>query len=324
MRLFHYTSRGTALEHILPTGRLRFGRLPRTNDPREFGGIWFGMSGFLPEDEDLTARDPFELGAEADELLRAKVHLLCLTEDQPSQGAEQARYGTGPRRARMWAQYSENHTGVCLCFDGKTLIETAESQFGTRSGLSLLHGAVSYAPEGEDPPPRTLLQPEAERDLPAFIESMVEQNPGDLFFRKDWDWDSETEYRLLLRGDTQEEEFLDVREALEAVIVGQQFHPVYKPGVYKLCEELAIDALEIQWQMGPPIVVKMIDPARRRLTDPVPYMADRRARRFAPRRVTHAPTACPALGGARRAGQPVSCATTAPALATQAPSRVRG
>lgn len=132
MKLFHYTTREKALEHILPTRRLRFGRLPRTNDPREFGGVWFGIAGHGGDDEDLTARDPFELMAEADELLRGKVHLLCLTEDQPSRRGEQPRYGTGPQRARMWAQYSENHTGVCLCFDGQRLIDAAESQFNTR------------------------------------------------------------------------------------------------------------------------------------------------------------------------------------------------
>jgi hypothetical protein len=229
MKLFHYTRREPALEHIVPTRRLRFGGLPRTNDPREFGGVWFGIAGYGGDDEDLTARDPFELIAEADELLRSKVHLLCLTEDQPSR-RRQPRYGTGPRRARRWAQYSENHTGVCLCFDGQRLIDAACSQFNARPGVSLMHGPVRYAEEGEDPPFRTLLQPEAERDLPAFIESMVERNPRDLFFRKDWDWSSETEYRFLLRGDTQHEEFLDVREALEAVIVGPKLHPCITRG----------------------------------------------------------------------------------------------
>lgn len=51
MKLFHYTSRDAALEHILPTARLRFGRLPRTNDPREFGEIWFPIAGRVGDDE---------------------------------------------------------------------------------------------------------------------------------------------------------------------------------------------------------------------------------------------------------------------------------
>jgi hypothetical protein len=268
VKLFHYTDREAALEHILPTGRLRFGRLPRTNDPREFGPVWFTIAGFVPEDGDLIKGNPFELIEEASTLLRESVHVLCFTEDQPSQRGHGGRYGSGPTRARMWAQYAENHAGVCLCFDGDRLIQAALDQFKTTPGRNLMHSLVNYMAEGEYPHMPTLLQPEAEQDLRGHIESMVQNNPHDLFFTKDWDWASETEYRLLLRGETKEEEFLDVRGALEAVIVGPRFHRVYKPGVWKLCEELGVEPLEIQWEMGPPVVVRMLDPSKKRLSDP--------------------------------------------------------
>jgi hypothetical protein len=97
---------------------------------------------------------------------------------------------------------------------------------------------------------------------------MVENNPQELFFTKDWDWGSETEYRLLLRCKTKDEELLDVREALEAVIIGPRFHPVYRPGLFKLTQELQVECLEIQWQMGPPVIVRMRDPDERHLTEP--------------------------------------------------------
>jgi len=269
MKLFHYTSRDAALEHILPTGRLRFGRLPRTNDPREFAPVWFSIAGFVgDDDEPLTTGSPFGLIEEADELLRGSVHVMCLTEDQPSPTGERHGYGNGPRRARMWAQYSGNHTGVCLCFDGQALVELADRQFRKRQGLSMIHGQVRYAAEGQYPPAPTLIQPAAEQNLRAYIDSMVERDPRDWFFVKDWDWSSETEYRFLLRGDTNDEEFIDIRNALEAVIVGPRFHPVYRPGLYKLCEELGVKALEIQWQMGAPVVVRMLDPGGRRLAGP--------------------------------------------------------
>ena len=268
-KLFHYTKRDVALEHILPTGRLRFGRLPRTNDPREFVPILFPIVGYLGEDDKLTERDPFDLIDEANRLLRDSVHLLCLTEDKPSQ-VTYTRYGNGPRRARMWAQYAGNHTGVCLCFDGDRLIQAALDQLQTTSDRNVLHMPVRYAAEGEYPHTPVLHQPDAERDPRAFIDSMVERNPRDRFFTKDWDWESETEYRLLLRGETKEEEFIDVRDSLEAVIAGQSFHRVYKPGLYKLCQELGVEALEIQWEMGPDVIVRMIDPARRPLLRPPP------------------------------------------------------
>jgi Protein of unknown function (DUF2971) len=195
-KLLHYTSRDKAMEHILPTARFRFGRLPRTNDPREFAPVWPGIAGSVGKDEPLTAGGPFELIEEFSELLRGSVHLLCLTEDRPSPWKNRYGYGNGPCRARMWAQYSANHTGVCLCFDQQRLIDAAHDQLQTDSGRTVINRPVRYLKENEPPEPLTLLQPHAERDLPAFVEAMVEQNPQGLFFTKDWDWCSESEYRF--------------------------------------------------------------------------------------------------------------------------------
>lgn len=261
MKLFHYTSREAALEHILPTGRLRFGRLPRTNDPREFAPIWFAIAGFVSDDDGLTSRSPFELIEEANALLYDSVHVLCFTEDEPTPPDGQ-RYGDGPMRARMWAQYADNHAGVCLCFDSERLISVATGEFpDIPEQPGLMHRRVRYSGRHERAPMRTLVQPAAEQDLRGFIESMVRGEP-ELFFTKDWDWTSEAEYRFLLRGNTKEEESIDIEDALEAVIAGPRFHPVYRPGLWRLCQDLGIPALQIQWEMGPPVVVKMIDPAR--------------------------------------------------------------
>lgn len=61
MKLFHYTCREAALEGILPTGRLKFSSLPRTNDPREFLPILFPITGFVDDDKPLTTQNPLLL-----------------------------------------------------------------------------------------------------------------------------------------------------------------------------------------------------------------------------------------------------------------------
>jgi Protein of unknown function (DUF2971) len=167
----------------------------------------------------------------------------------------------------MWAQYAANHTGVCLCFDQERLIAAAYGQLESEKGRKVMDEPVRYLDENEAPWTPPLGQPDFEQDPPGYIETMVNTYPRELFFTKDWDWKSETEYRFLLRGDTEEDESIEIREALEAVIVGQCFHPVYRPGVHKLCQELGVEALEIQWEMGPPVVVRMRDPGGMRLTD---------------------------------------------------------
>jgi hypothetical protein len=158
------------------------------------------------------------------------VHVLCFTEDEPAPPDGQ-RYGDGSMRARMWAQYADNHAGVCLCFDSDRLISAAKRQFpDIPDQRSLMHRRVRYSGRHEQTPMRTLLQPTAEQNLRGFIESMVRREP-ELFFTKDWDWSSEAEYRFLLRGNTKEEESIDIQDALEAVIAGPGFHPVFRPGL---------------------------------------------------------------------------------------------
>ena len=43
--VYHYTSRDTALQHILATGKIRLGSLSKTNDPHETKSWRFGIEG---------------------------------------------------------------------------------------------------------------------------------------------------------------------------------------------------------------------------------------------------------------------------------------
>ena len=119
---------------------------------------------------------------------------------------------------------------------------------------------MRYAPEGDFPSKPGLHQPQAEGDLPGYIEEMVEKQAEDLFFTKDWDWCTETEYRMLLRGDTGDAESIDIRDALEAVIAGQSCHRVYWPALFMLCQEFGVAPYVIQWESGEPRIHPMPDP----------------------------------------------------------------
>ena len=50
----------------------------------------------------------------------------------------------------MWAQYADNHTGVCLAFDQRRLTDAAMRLAGSRN-LKLYKGPVRY-PTDDDMP----------------------------------------------------------------------------------------------------------------------------------------------------------------------------
>lgn len=138
----HYTRADTALEHVLPNGTLRLGPLTATNDPRETKTWVFAVGGSpksIAESEEL--RRLSKRNGEYTQLLKRGCKVLCVSCDAPN--AQKLKvtercYG----KARMWAQYAENHQGLCLVFDKALLAETIAESLGSRG--KLVSGEVTY------------------------------------------------------------------------------------------------------------------------------------------------------------------------------------
>ena len=131
--LFHYTSVQVALEHILGRGMLRFSCLSSTNDPHEFAPpphIALGISreAMLKNKEFIPAID--------DLLGRAKIACFC----QSIQTSD--RFGWGVSRSRMWSQYADDHSGVCLVFSKEKLLNCIPERY-VEAGM-LFHNSVEY------------------------------------------------------------------------------------------------------------------------------------------------------------------------------------
>ena len=122
-QLFHYTTREAALEYILPTRRIRLGLVGTTNDPREvkeWSPVMLNTPEWhedgVPADLSLTCRAIRLIQDEANRIRREEWKVLCLTRHQPD--LTSAPFPSGYCRPGNWAHYAENHSGVCLIFDG--------------------------------------------------------------------------------------------------------------------------------------------------------------------------------------------------------------
>ena len=119
--LYHYTRASTVVEHILPKMRLRFSSFLKTNDPRENKEVHFGI--VLPHDH-VDAFDHKWFQELITRNLKTRVRLLCFTADPPSiHQYSDDLYRRGFCHSRMWAQYADRHTGMCLIFDEAILQE---------------------------------------------------------------------------------------------------------------------------------------------------------------------------------------------------------
>ena len=81
--LYHYTSRETAMEKILPSGQLRFGTISSTNDPRESKNWSFHI--YIRKGSVEDTREMYkEVAGEINDLIINRCKVLCLTRDDPS------------------------------------------------------------------------------------------------------------------------------------------------------------------------------------------------------------------------------------------------
>jgi hypothetical protein len=254
--LFHYTKAATALEHILADRQLRLGPPVDTNDPFESEPYSIALTGGpLPVD---TMMGLIEL---AGRLFRDRCRLTCFTRSGPNSWSSKPEFGNGFMRARMWAQYADNHKGICLAFDQSRLIEAVKAC--QRPGTRVYKAPVRY--RGEEQRELTLQLP-SDQLLDRADELATRLFPSvvsGLYFSKAWDWASESEYRLVVEGEVNDFEYLDISEALTGVFCGWRVSDGMVDGVCRLCPELfdVGRVYQLRWQNGFPYAQPVLDHA---------------------------------------------------------------
>jgi Protein of unknown function (DUF2971) len=120
-KIYHYTKLSTAIEFILPSMTLRTNFLNKMNGPKEnqrwsFGSVNVPYESLYPElnsniDRNVAHFDSiYKLGEE----IKSKIQAICFVYSNEYEGYE---------NEMMWAQYAENHKGICLEIDTDLFIK---------------------------------------------------------------------------------------------------------------------------------------------------------------------------------------------------------
>lgn len=232
--IYHYTSTDILIKYILPQKQLRFSKINSTNDPEE---TRFHV---MQYHDDLNLgpnfiRDKLEKTITISRGITEHIKLLCFSQDDDSFDISNGLFSDkGFARPRMWAQYAQNHRGVCLVFDKEKLIEKFNSDFEY-----YLHFCddVSY-----DPIIKQLSLPEYEyaqiglaselqKSAEQIIEDRIKKYHKIYYFSKHKDWQTEKEFRFVIRDEIHSETFLSIDGTLAYIILGhncesQLTHPI--------------------------------------------------------------------------------------------------
>lgn len=223
--LYHYTKAPTAVEHILADRKLRFGRYTETNDPKESKNWQFDIG--TAGERDLSPYDRTEMSHWLSHELKARTRLACFSMDRrPLTGDHLVDlYNRGFARARMWAQYTERHSGMCLVFERARLQELIQAQFGEKCIVA--SGPVGYVD-------RSIVRRFEEQEYlinidylesvgrDAYPKAHIQTHNRRLFFEKLMDWRDEDEFRWVLFSSSEDDLFLDFKDALVGIMFGER------------------------------------------------------------------------------------------------------
>lgn len=256
----HYTQCKTAVDLILKNRHIRLGPLTATNDPRETKTWRFavGTSGHYeisPSSKELDAlskRNP-----DFDRILKHGCKIFCVSQDAENafkQDISNRSYG----KPRMWAQYAGNHTGVCLLFDKLILHKTLESTFGQQN---IWCDPVQYGDFHDVGVPGWMEHMDAFQlsaddigtyGLETVLRKHREKHYRVFFFRKNKDLEQESEYRWIIRGNTNDPEFIPIEDVLRAILLGIDFPIDRLPEIHQYCMETDTCLSRIVWLNGMP------------------------------------------------------------------------
>ncbi|MEN6567177.1 MAG: DUF2971 domain-containing protein [Veillonellales bacterium] len=250
--LYHYTKLETALEKIIPSKKLRLSNFTDTNDPRESKTWYFEMDNGI----NIPSMYDNKKGMWWQHLTKCLKHpcrILSFSLDSPP--IESIDLYQGDHRPRMWAQYADNHRGICFVFNREKLINTAKTIFADKG--KLFYGKVDYDIRNDALRPDELtINPEyfIKQEYEKLIDIMLSDNHyRSYLFRKHIDWKSENEYRIIFRGNNPETyEYLPIEGSLVKITLGVDFPKVYIPLIESFCKKMKIAYDKVVWYNGVP------------------------------------------------------------------------
>jgi hypothetical protein len=230
-KLYFYCKLSTAIERILPNKQLLLNPIGKTNDPRENKSFVFAKI-------NMSHRDIFldHISNEhVTSLIRKRCKMLCFSKDYDD--------FFGFEYSRMWALYGENHKGICIAIDREKFLEENQAKINPE-----LFKEIQYS-EFKVTLPEKHIEIDYNRinniGLFAYVIGDLRPNNIDyLFFRKDKEWESEHEYRLVYISQTNDNEYCTINNCIDSIYLGIDFNVNYLPAILDKIQNTSVFGLD--------------------------------------------------------------------------------
>ena len=253
-QLAHYTSASVVFEHILPSAQLRMSPYRAMRDPAENKDLVPGTAGW----GDGPGIADYARALDEIKRVRDSMRVLSMTQDAPG-GTGQ--FGCCWARPRMWEQYGDLHRGACLVFHRERLQTILREDWAPRRTAYYL-GEVRYTRAGiAESASRTLIDDRILKGEPTdradALAEYIQRYHKDFFFLKTDDFATEYEYRAVVLAPSDDFAFVQYKDALAAVVVGEHFASWQLAGAAKACDAAGVELRRVYWFGGRPHAVRV-------------------------------------------------------------------
>lgn len=247
--IYHYTKKATALKKILRNNEFSFSHNKNLNDPKE-NKIWFNSD---IKEQSFDWRAYFDF-------YQLNVQLACFTIDNIR---EMKKYddtiglvypGRGFNHPRMWAQYSDNHEGICLAFDKDKFALNINKVKNLRK---LYSDKIMYVPSLfhniNSKKIYNAYQVDSDNSRLPIDElalMKIKQGKKTFFFRKLLDWKDENEYRFVVVSKSANQISIPIDNSLVTIILGWQFPEDDLEEIIELGKKYKVHVYQMEYYNG--------------------------------------------------------------------------
>jgi Protein of unknown function (DUF2971) len=251
--IYHYTKWERLLD-IMHTG-LRLGPLAQMNDPRE-SKDWYPRLSFRGDPSLTNNEIAAYIAAVAEYKKKIRVAAFCLDRRPSGEGYDRSHRGYS--RPRMWAQYAENHKGVCIVIDRTGLDQAIHLRYPDQHGSWVLAGKVEYIESVRSDPMYLGISLRSDHDIEASVRDTFTHSADRLFFVKHADWRDENEYRWVYYDSDgtgtgingSQGPFVDIRNHVVGLVLGADYADAQLPvaRIFAQRHNISRDVVRCEWE----------------------------------------------------------------------------
>jgi hypothetical protein len=261
--LYHYTT-SCAVVNILKTQCLRLSHLTKANDPKE-------IEPALRENHKIELNKYRMYCIQFFEYYGNNVKYFSFTKDIQSDNfsdyTEKKFYdylcNKGFNRPRMWAQYAENHSGACVCFNKENLLDKFKKNkkiiqpfyFDDINYVNYIDYTKTVKTETEFSSEEhiefiDIITDDDIIDNKLEIERKMRKYYLEYFFTKLSDWSDEKEKRILAFSGKMSEIEVDISRTIKYIVLGYKCEGKCQNQIKYYCDKLGVPVLKIDYLNG--------------------------------------------------------------------------